>query len=133
MKEVRNILFYDGDCALCNRCVQYVLKHEKEPELFFASLQGDFARQKLAVFNYDFSSMGTLVLVSDGVAHYKSDAALGLSKFLRAPYSWALALKLFPRFLRDAVYDLVARKRRAWFKKAYCYVPDLHTKQRFLS
>jgi predicted DCC family thiol-disulfide oxidoreductase YuxK len=125
-------LFYDGDCALCNRCVRYVLRHEKEPELFFASLQSDFARQVLGKYNYDFGSLSTLVLVSNGQAFYKSDAALNLSRFLKAPYRWALALKLCPRILRDAVYDLVSRNRKKWFRREFCYVPDMYTRKRFL-
>lgn len=133
MKEVRHILFFDGDCAVCNRCVQFVLRHEKEPELFFSSLQSDFARKTLVRFNYDFTQMNTLVLVSDGLAYFKSDAALNLARFLRMPARWAIALRIFPRFVRDPVYDLVARNRKKWFKKPYCYVPDMHTRKRFLA
>jgi predicted DCC family thiol-disulfide oxidoreductase YuxK len=133
LKEIKNILFYDGDCALCNRCVRYVTTHEKNNELFFSSLQSDYAKQLLAKYNYNFSNLSTLVLVLDGKIFYKSDAALNLSKFLKPPYSWALALKIFPRFLRNAVYDIIARNRKKWWKKEFCFLPTLEMKKRFIS
>ncbi len=132
MREVKDILFYDGDCALCNRCVRYVTSHEKNDELFFSSLQSEFARKELAKFNYNFSSPDTLVLVRDGKVYYRSTAAIDLCKYLKAPYSWGIALKIFPRFLRDWVYGIVARNRKKWWKKEYCFLPPPEMKKRFI-
>ncbi len=132
MKEVKDILFYDGDCALCNRSVRFALKHEKNHELFFSPLQSNFAKTELGKYKYDFSQMGTFALISDGKVYYKSDAALSLSKFLKAPQSWFIVFKIVPGFIRNAVYDLVARNRKKWFKKEFCFLPDAETKKRFL-
>ena len=41
--ENRSILFYDGECGVCSRTVRFILKNERSKELFFCSLQGDFA------------------------------------------------------------------------------------------
>ena len=132
MIEVKNILFYDGDCALCNHCVQYVIKHEKADELLFSSLQSDFAKQELSKYHYDFSQVNTMVLIKDNKAYFKSDAALALQKFLKQPYSWLFTFIVFPKFLRDWVYDVVARNRKKWFKKEFCFVPDEKMKKRFI-
>jgi predicted DCC family thiol-disulfide oxidoreductase YuxK len=131
--EVKNILFYDGDCALCNHCVQYVVKHEKGEELLFSSLQSDFAKQELAKHQYDFSQINTMVLIKDNDVYFKSSAALTLNKFLKAPYSWSYALIIFPKFFRDRIYDIVARNRKKWFRKEFCFVPDEKMKKRFLA
>src|ERR1035437_1713915 len=119
--QVKNILFYDGDCALCNHCVQYVIKHEKGEVLLFSSLQSDFAKKELTKYNYDFSLANTLVLVKDNKAYFKSNAALTLNKFLKAPYSWLYVFTIFPNFFRDWVYDIVSRNRKKWFKKQFCF------------
>jgi predicted DCC family thiol-disulfide oxidoreductase YuxK len=128
----RQILFYDGDCALCNRSVQFTLKHEKNHELFFSALQSNFAKTELEKHGYDFSQMGTFALIIDSKVYYKSDAALNLSKFLKVPQSWFIVLKIVPKFIRDAVYDMVARNRKKWFKKEFCFLPDTEMKKRFL-
>lgn len=133
MTEVRNILFYDGDCALCNRSVNFVLKHERNKELFFAPLQSELAKKELSKYNYDFSELGTFALIKNGQAYFKSDAALSLSSFVKAPFSWFVIFKIVPRFIRNAIYDMVARNRKKWFKKAYCVMPDPADKGRFLT
>ena len=133
MREVKNILFYDGDCALCNHSVQYVISHEKNNELFFSSLQSEFARKELAKYQYDITQLNTLVLIKDNKAYIKSSAALTLAKFFKAPYSWLYAFTIVPKFIRNGVYDVIARNRKRWFKKEYCFVPDTKMKSRFLN
>ena len=132
MIEIKNILFYDGDCALCNYCVQYVSKHEKSEELLFCSLQSDFAKKELAKYQYDFNQTNTMVLIKDNEVYFKSDAALTLHKFLKAPYNWLYAFILFPKFFRNWVYDIVARNRKKWFKKEFCFLPNEKLRKRFV-
>src|SRR5260370_28633400 len=99
--EAKNILFYDGDCALCNRSVQFIVKHEKEnSNLLFCSLQSGFAKTELAKYHYNFSRLDTMVLLEENSIHLKSGAGIALGKYLRTPYSWIIACKIFPRFIR---------------------------------
>lgn len=132
MKEVKNVLFYDGDCAMCNHTVNFVLKHEKGKELFFSSLQSEFAKKELSKFNYDFTQMATFALIKEGEVHYKSAAALRVSLFLKMPYSWFIVFIIVPPFIRNAVYDFVATRRKTWFKKDFCVMPEPETRKRFL-
>jgi predicted DCC family thiol-disulfide oxidoreductase YuxK len=133
MMEKENILFYDGDCAVCNRTVQFVVDHEKEnTSLLFCSLQSELARQKLGPYGYDFRQMSTLVLMEGDKVSYRSTAALNLAKFFKTPYNWLGALKIFPRFIRDGVYGIIARNRHRLGKEQFCFVPDIKLKQRFV-
>jgi len=132
LKEVKNILFYDGDCALCNHCVQYIIEHERGEELLFSSLQSNFAKQQLAKYKYDFHRPSTMVLLKEDKAYFRSGAALTLQKFLKAPYNWLYVFILVPPFIRNGVYDIVARNRKKWFKKEYCFVPDEKLRKRFV-
>jgi predicted DCC family thiol-disulfide oxidoreductase YuxK len=109
-----------------------MLDHEKNDELFFSSLQSEFARKELAAYNYDFSQMNTFALIKDDRAYFKSDAALNLSSFLKAPYSWLTIFKIVPRFIRNVIYDWVARNRKKWFKREYCCSTSPEQKKRFL-
>ena len=129
------MLFYDGDCALCNKSVQFVIDHEKEntQPILFCSLQSDYAKHVLATYNYDFNELSTLVLLIDNVVYFKSTAALNLTRFLKAPYNWLTILKIFPKFIRDGVYNYVARNRKKIFKNACCYVPSAKIKDRFIN
>ncbi|MEO8762571.1 MAG: DUF393 domain-containing protein [Bacteroidia bacterium] len=128
------ILFYDGDCALCNKSVKFVIDHEKKSgqAILFCSLQSTYAKQALEKYNYNFNELSTLVLLIDEVVYYKSTAALNLTKFLKVPYSWLIILKIFPTFIRDWVYNYIAKNRKRLLKKNFCYLPPLSLKNRFI-
>jgi len=57
----------------------------------------------------------TMILLADGVAWFKSEAAIRIAQGLGLPWSLAALLRLVPRVLRDAVYVWVARNRIRWF------------------
>lgn len=132
MTEVKQILFYDGDCALCNHSVKFVIDREKNNELLFCSLQSNFAKEFLSKYNYDFTQTSTMVLALGDKVYYRSSASLGVCKFLKAPFSWLYIFMIVPQFIRDGVYNLVARNRKKIFKNDFCFVPDEKLGKRFL-
>lgn len=54
---------------------------------------------------------GTMVLLQDGQAHYRSEAVLRTLSQLPFPWNLARAGLWLPRRLRDTAYNLVARHR----------------------
>ena len=126
------IIFYDGDCGLCNRSVAYVLKHEKEKTIFFASIQSDFTKQLFQTKGWEEPDLSTVYFLENGRLFKKSTAALKVSKFLKVPKSWMVTFFIVPKFIRDAVYDFIA-KRRKKIVKEYCVMPTPDDRVRFLS
>jgi len=54
-------------------------------------------------------------------------------RHLRGPVRWLRPLLVVPAFLRDPLYDLVARNRYRWFgRRADCFVPTPQTRDRFI-
>ena len=52
---------------------------------------------------------------------------------LPAPWRWLRWLRLLPRGLRDAVYDLIAGRRHRWFgRHEACPRPAPEVRDRFL-
>ena len=128
------ILFYDGDCALCNHTVRFIISHEKKTKslLSFCSLQSDFAKETLSKYRYNFNKLSTLVLLKNDVIYYKSTAALNICTYLKIPYSWFIILKIVPRFIRDNFYDFIAKRRKKIIKQGFCFMPTADLKKRFL-
>ena len=74
----------------------------------------------------------TNAVIHGGVAYFKSDAALTVLGHLPG-WGWARALRLFPKPLRDAVYNTVARNRyRIFGKYEACFVLDAGFRGRVL-
>ncbi len=75
----------------------------------------------------------TYLVIDNGLGLTRSDAGLALLAHLKAPWRWLGWLRLLPRTLRDAAYDLVARNRYQWFgRKAQCFVPTPDMRHRFV-
>lgn len=127
------ILLFDGVCNLCSGSVQFVIDHDSAGEFRFAPLQSDVADDVLAPFDVDPDDLSTVVLVADGEAFTRSDAALRVARDLDGPVSLLWHARFVPRVVRDGVYDLVARTRYDVFgTKDRCMVPDPDVRERFL-
>jgi predicted DCC family thiol-disulfide oxidoreductase YuxK len=128
--ENRTILFYDGECGFCSRTVRFILKNERHNDLYFSSLQGEFAIHFLAKHGIESLSSNTLYLYENGKLYNKSRAAMKLIAYLKLPFGLLKILYIFPRFFRDFVYDRIAANRKVFFKDV-CELISLD-KNRFL-
>jgi predicted DCC family thiol-disulfide oxidoreductase YuxK len=133
------IILYDGVCGLCNRLVQFVLKHDSQDHLRLASLQSDFAAQLLRRHAAAPEDLDTMYVVLDhGLADERlasrSDAAIVVLQELGGGWSLLGAvLRVLPRWLRNWGYNLVARNRyRIFGKYDSCPIPNEKDRRKFL-
>jgi len=129
------VLYFDGVCNLCNATVQWVIKRDKKAIFKFASLQshaGHIFRQSHAARLPE--SIDSVILEANGKVYTKSTAVIRTLGMLGGFYKLSVIALVVPRFLRDAVYDYVARNRYKWYgKKDACMVPTPELKSRFLA
>lgn len=127
----QNILCFDGECMLCNKSVQWVIKQDKQQKIQFAALQSKFCETHLA--QSIIQNSNSFVFISDGKLHQKSKAVLQLLSLLGGFWKLFLVFYVVPNFLRDAVYDFIARNRYDWFGKSdTCLIADKSLSQRIL-
>jgi predicted DCC family thiol-disulfide oxidoreductase YuxK len=131
------LLLFDGECAMCDATVQWVLDHDRQGVFSFAPLQGPTAKEIRARHPELPPTLDSLILVRQTPrgeeVRYHSDAVLGLARGLGGAWRLAAALKLLPRFLRDPWYRMLARNRYRLFGKLEgCRVPQPHEAARFL-
>lgn len=128
------IVIFDGACVLCSSFVQWLLKRDRRRRLRFLAAQtplGEVLYRHLGLIHGEFE---TYVLLEDGGARVKSDAALRIFALLGAPWSWLCVGRLVARSWRDAVYDWVARNRLRWFGvREVCLAPTAAERDRFLA
>jgi predicted DCC family thiol-disulfide oxidoreductase YuxK len=125
------IIFFDGVCGLCNRFVDFIIKADKKQQFLFAPLQGKTF--KMLVETEKLTLPDSVVLYTKGKFHTKSNAALKIMTTLGGIYLVAKICYLLPTFLRDKLYDFVAKKRyRLFGKKETCRLPSPEEKFRFL-
>ncbi len=131
----KTVILFDGVCNLCNKSVQYVLKRDKKKQFHFASLQSD-AGQEILLHYYNkkfIKNLDSIVLVDNNKAHHKSTAILYIGKKMRFPYNIGMLFLIIPTFIRDYIYDFIAKNRYKWFGKMdSCMIPSAEVKSRFL-
>ncbi|MCK6617701.1 MAG: thiol-disulfide oxidoreductase DCC family protein [Cyclobacteriaceae bacterium] len=128
-----SIVLFDGVCNLCSGAVQFIVRRDPTGIYKFASLQSEISKQLLANRGIEFSNLSTLLLLRGDKVFIKSDAALEIARNLTGLWPLCYAFKIIPRFIRNPVYDWVARNRYRWFgKRETCWLPADNWKDRFL-
>ena len=128
------IVLFDGYCNFCDATVQFMMKRDKHGHIRYAPLQSDFARELLKRLGQEQNDLSTAVLIENGELFTKTDVGIRATKYFRFPWPMAQILLIFPKFLRDPFYDLIARNRYKWWgKKSVCKIPSPEERSRFLA
>jgi predicted DCC family thiol-disulfide oxidoreductase YuxK len=125
------IVFFDGVCNLCSSTVQFIIRHDRKARFRFASLQSDFASAELGPSG--LKHLDSIVLKDNGKLYTRSTAALRIAAKLSFPVNLLYIFIAIPPFIRDRVYQYIAKNRYKWFgKKESCWLPTAELKSRFL-
>ncbi|HUH28064.1 thiol-disulfide oxidoreductase DCC family protein [Gelidibacter sp.] len=134
LEENKKLILFDGVCNLCNASVQYVIKNDKKDVFRYAALQSDVGQTLIKKFKIDTAKTDSILLYSPekGIA-YKSTAALKIASQLGFPRNLMGVFLIVPAFIRNWVYDYIARNRYKWYgKKEECMIPTKELKSKFL-
>lgn len=132
--EHKKLILFDGVCVLCNRSVNYLIKHDKRNIFLFAPLQSEIGHELITHYKIDTTKIDSIILyeTNKGIS-IKSTAALRAFKVLGFPRSLMTLFYVIPSGLRDIVYDFIAKRRYKWFGKfEQCMVPGPDIKDKFL-
>lgn len=127
------IVIFDGACVMCSGFVTFLLRHDRRRRLRFLSAQSELGQALYGFFGLRGADYDTYILLENGRARVKSDAAMRLFELLGAPFAFVAAARVVPRPLRDIIYDWVARNRLRWFGvRDACYAPTPNDADRFI-
>ncbi len=126
------LVLFDGLCNLCSSSVQFIIRHESDDTIRFASLQSSIGEEMKMKYKIP-SECDSIILVWKEKPYLRTDAILRIAGKLRIPYKWAVVFLVIPRFFRDFAYRIIASNRYKWFgRKAECWIPTPELKKRFL-
>ena len=125
------VVLFDGVCNLCQHSVRYLIKNDKKKVLKFTSLQGKYAKTVLSP--KELQSLDSILLCDGKTIYKKSDAVLKLCRVLGGWYKLLLVGHILPEFIRDGLYNLIAKNRYRWFgQQDQCMIPTKEIQNRFL-
>jgi len=130
---MKKIIFFDGVCHLCNGFVDFIISRDKKQLFFFASLQGQKAKELLN--EKEIQQLSSVVLYTAEKKHYQAAAILQILKDLGGGWKvLALFLSLFPERIQNHIYNWIAKNRYNWFgKREVCRIPTPGESSRLLN
>ena len=132
------VLLYDGVCGFCDSTVQFIIARDRRGAMRFAPLQSEFAARVMRR-HPELAGVDSLILVQRDDAgaervSARSEAVIRIGEYLGHGWGAARLLRIVPRFLRDAGYDLFARFRyRVFGRMDSCPIPSKEIRARFIS
>ncbi|MFC5542201.1 thiol-disulfide oxidoreductase DCC family protein [Ureibacillus suwonensis] len=129
---LKKIVLFDGECGFCHRGVQFIIKRDPRKIFQFASLESEIGKHLCAHYQVP-SGLESLILIENGRYYAKSAAVLRICRKLSGPWKVFYLFWILPTFLRDVLYDMVAKNRHLFGKKDACPLPGKEDLERFLS
>ena len=128
----RPIVFFDGECLLCNGFVDLLLQIDTANTLYIAALQGQTAAKYLPPLPTEPEDWSVFYLNHTGL-YSQSEAFVAICRHLGGPWVLFGLIDLVPRFMRNAIYRVIARNRYRWFgRRPTCRMPTEQEQERFL-
>lgn len=110
-----------------------MLRHDRRARFRFVPAQSPLGAALYDHYGLDPQDYETHILLVDGIAYLKSEAGIHMAEGLGFPYSLAGALRVVPLWVRDRLYNWLARNRlRVFGRSESCYVPTGDERDRFL-
>ncbi len=127
------IILFDGVCNFCNALVNFIIRQDKKNVFLFCTLQSDPGKRLLEQYKINWKQNDSFVIIENRKAFQKSNAALRLYNKLPWYWKWTQIFWIVPKFIRDGVYNFIAKNRYKWFgKKEECMIPTPELKNKFL-
>jgi predicted DCC family thiol-disulfide oxidoreductase YuxK len=131
--NTKPIILFDGVCNLCNGAVNFVIKRDKSSLIRFAALQSQSGQHLLEQYHLSTGIFNSFVLIEAGIVYTRSTAALKVCKKLTSFWPLMYGFIIVPKFIRDSIYNWIAKNRFRWFGKTeQCMIPAPGIMERFL-
>jgi predicted DCC family thiol-disulfide oxidoreductase YuxK len=133
MNKVQSIIFFDGECNLCNGFVQFILKNESVAHYKFCSLQSSYAKEFFKINNFVFLNIDSVVLFENNSFYIRTEAVFKIIKMLKFPYKLLTIFRFLPLVINNFFYNLIAKYRYKLFgKTSVCWILKPQWDNRFL-
>lgn len=100
----------------------------------FAPMQSEAGNKILQQYKLPEDDMRSFIFIEDDTVYKQSSAALKVCKHLRGLWPLCYGLIIVPKFIRDGIYNWIAKNRYKWFGvRQQCMIPAPEIKARFLN
>ena len=118
------IVLFDGECNFFNATVLFMIKHDKEDNLCFASQQSDVGIKLMQENDCNYNALNTIIFIKENKVSVKTNAIIEIGQLLNGYPKLMILLKIIPQVIRDYCYDVFSKRRyRLFGKRNNCLLP----------
>lgn len=134
MKEFPdNLVLFDGVCNFCNSTISFIIRHDKKNRFVFAPLQSPTGIELRKKFGLNENDLQSVLLYENGKIYSKTTAALRIARRLNGGWPLFYGFIIVPPFIRNVVYNIIARYRYKWWgKRESCMFPTPEIRKKFV-
>ena len=133
IRQKKTIILFDGLCNFCDASVQFVIQRNSKQNFVFSSLQSEASKVFLVKQSAAIQNCDSIILITEDKVYTKSTAALKIAQKLDGLWFLMGGFWVVPKFIRDAIYDQIAKRRYRWFGKLdYCRIPTVQEQDLFI-
>lgn len=111
------LIMFDGYCKLCNGTVQFLIKRDSKKLFKFTNFQSKLAQNIEKQNEESFQNLDSIIYLKGQMIYTKSTAVLEILRDLGGFWKCLFVFIIFPKIIRDGIYDLVAKYRYKVFGK----------------
>ena len=127
------IILFDGICNFCNSTVNFTIKKNTKANILFAPLQSAAGHKLLLHYELPLDDLQSFIFIENGMVFKQSTGALKVCRHLKGLWPLCYGFIIIPKFIRDGIYNWVAKNRYKWFGvRQQCMIPTPEIKSRFL-
>ena len=130
----KKLILFDGVCNLCNDSVLHIVREDKKDIFLFTALQSKTGKNIINELGININKIDSIILYIPGGNYFiKSEAVFKIANEFKGAWKIIQIFRIFPVFLNDFFYDLIARNRYRWFgKKEKWMIPTKKLNSKFL-
>ena len=132
LSESYPVVFYDGECLLCNRSIQWIIKNDTKDRFRFSTLDKLVSNEVRILEGVPIPD--SIIVMDKGKMYFQSEAVLLILSKMAMPYKLLSMLSnIIPLSVRNKMYQLIAKYRYRWFGKAdSCILPPKDWASKFI-
>jgi len=132
--NTQSIILFDGVCNFCNAAVNFTIKRNAKANILFTPMQSAAGQKLLEQHQLPADDMKSFIFIENNTVYKQSTGALKVSRHLKGWWPLCYGFIIVHTFIRDGIYNWVAKNRYKWFgKKESCMIPTPEVKARFLT
>lgn len=113
-----HVVFFDGSCALCHSVVRFLIAADRRRLLRYAPIDGETSDQLTRTRLFPDPRPDAVIYLDRSrrdapVVWIGSDAVFRILRIVGGFWSIVSIFRFVPRFIREGVYRVIARYRRA--------------------